>query len=192
LVDLDLGLINLARIAENLNEYQRFFLFLCPQMPILKNAVVNIEGIRNLAIYGIPKSFIAEHRHLAVDLVTCITKYPLAFKEKGKILYNYFAGPSDDDERFLFVSADQLYEFCVQAGCSFEEGLVITLVGQLTAYFTDIGYHPEIRGCVMDFCELRAHQILGLRSRNFCDECRNKLPDSELKIALEALLSWTY
>lgn len=192
LVDLDLGLTNLHSIAQGLNESQRFFHFMCPNMPSLGDAVVEIDGLSHLAIYEIPSSFIAEHRYLSVDLVSCLTKYPLAFEEGDNILYNYFAGPSDDDERFLFVSADQLYGFCGDAGRSFEEGLVHTTVGQLTAYFTNIGYHNQIRGCVMDFCKIRSKQIIGLKSRKFCDKCNSLLPDGELKSALHALLSWNY
>ena len=69
-------------------------------MPAIRNAVEPIEEVPHLAVYRIPSSFIAEHRYLAVDLVTCFTKYPLAFVENGELLWNYFAGQSDQDERF--------------------------------------------------------------------------------------------
>jgi len=192
LADLDLGLTNIKSIAQSLNEIQSFFHFMCPELPSVRQAVVEIGGLKNLAIFKIPSSFIAEHPYLTVDLVACFTRYPLAFEEGDKILYNYFAGPSDEDERFLFISTDQLYGFCKQAGRTFEEGLVHTLVGQLTCYFTKLGYHSDIRGCVMDFCEIRADQIVGLRSRKFCNACNHGLPDGNLKTALEALLSWDY
>jgi len=192
LVDLDLGLTNLKSVAQSLNEIQSFFHFMCPELPSVKRAVVEIGGFKNLAIFKIPASFIAEHPYLTVDLVACLTRYPLAFKDDNEILYNYFAGPSDDDERFLFISTDQLYGFCKRANRAFEEGLVHTLVGQLICYFTKLGYHSEIRGCVMDFCEKRADQIIGLKSRKFCDVCNNSLPGGNLKAALEALLSWIY
>ncbi len=192
IVDLDLGLTNLESIAQTLNTIQSFFHFMCPELPSVREAVVEIGGMRNLAIYKIPLSFIAEHPYLSVDLVACLTKYPLAFKEDNKILYNYFAGPSDEDERFLFVSTDQLYGFCRQAERTFEEGLIHTLVGQLACFFTKLGYHSEIRGCVMDFCERRADQIIGLETREFCEKCNQKLPEGDLKTALEALLSFRY
>jgi hypothetical protein len=192
LVDLDLGLTNLQSLAQSLNTAQTFFHFMCPEMPSIKEAVMEIGGVKHLAIFRIPQSFIAEHPYLTVDLVACLTRYPLSFLEDGQIFYNYFAGPSDKDERFMFVSTDQLYGFCKQAGRSFEEGLVHTLIGQLTAYFTKLDYHPEIRGCVMDFCEIRADQIVGLKERKFCDECNHGLTDKDLKSSVEALLSWNY
>jgi hypothetical protein len=40
LVDLDLGLTNLKPLAQMLNETQGFFLFTCPEMPSVKDAVV--------------------------------------------------------------------------------------------------------------------------------------------------------
>jgi hypothetical protein len=192
LVDLDLGLVNLRTIAEGLNGSQRFFHFTCPQMPSLTSAVQEIEGFPHLAVHRIPPSFIAEHRYLAVDLVTCLTKYPLAFIEDGQLLWNYFAGESSDDERFLFVSANQLYSHCRTAGRSFEEGLVHLILGQLTEYFTKIGYHYETRSCVMDHCMLRSDQIRGLKARRFCDECDEAMPQGDLKNALQALLDWRY
>jgi hypothetical protein len=191
-VDLDLGLTNLKSIAQSLNQIQSFFHFTCPVLPSVEKSVVEIGGFKNLAISRIPSSFFAEHPNLTVDLVVCLTRYPLAFEENDKILYNYFAGPSDEDERFLFVSTDQLYGFCKEAGRTFEQGLIYTFVGQLACYFSKVGYHPEIRGCVMDFCEKRRDQVTGLKSMAFCDSCNNLLPAGNLKSTLETLLSWNY
>jgi hypothetical protein len=191
LVDLDLGLTNLKALAESLNQAQGFFLFTCPKLPSVEEAVGKIEGLTNLKVYDIPASFFSEHPNLIVDLVVCLTRYPLAFEEHDTIIYNYFAGESDEDERFLFVSTDKLYGFCQQAGRSFEEGMVHSVVGQLMNYFTKIGYHKETRGCVMDHCKLRSDQVEGLKSRSFCSRCDQSLPNGELKTAIEALLSWT-
>jgi len=190
LVDLDLGLSNLKGLAQNLNATQRFFHFTCPELPSVNSAVTTIQGLKNLAVFRIPSAFFAEHPYLAVDLVACFTKYPLAFLENGKILYNYFSGPSETDERFMFVSSDQLYGFAKTAGCSFEQALVNLLVGQLVEYFTKTGYHDEIRGCPMDFCEVRANVIQGLREAKFCAQCHKQLKPDALGLACEALLRW--
>jgi hypothetical protein len=192
LVDLDLGLPNLKSLAEGLNQMQSFFLFTHPQMPSIAEVVGEIGGITNLKVFEIPSSFFAERQNLTLDFVCCLTRYPLAFVEDDRILYNYFAGESDEDERFLFISTDQLLVFCRQARRIFEEGLVHTIVGQLMNYFTKIGYHTETRACVMDHCEVRADQVRGLRSRKFCDVCDRSLPEGQLRTAIEAMLSWTY
>jgi hypothetical protein len=90
----------------------------------------------------------------------------------------------------MFVSSDHLYEFAKTAGCSFEQGLVNILVGQLVGYFTRTDYHDEIRGCPMDFCEVRANIIRGLKEAKFCPQCHQRLKPDELRLACEALLRW--
>lgn len=192
LLDLDLGLSNITSLAESLNQSQSFFLFTYPKMPSVMDAVGNVFGITSLKVFEIPSSFFSERHNLTLDLACCLTRYPLAFLEDDRILYNYFAGESDEDERFLFISTDQLLTFCRQARRTFEEGLVHSIVGQLMNHFTKIGYHHETRGCVMDHCRVRADQVRGLQSRKFCDVCSESLSKGELRTAIEALLSWSY
>lgn len=190
LVDLDLGLTNLSAIAQKLNAIQSFFHFTCPKLPSVEYAVEEIYGIKNLGVYKIQNSFFEDHRYLAVDFVACLTKYSLAFEGKSVILSNRMAGESDEDERFMFISTFKLNTFSREAGCSFEEGIVYLLVGQLVNYFTDIDYHPETRGCVMDFCGTHSDLVIGLKSRKFCDECSKRFPKGKLRQSIEALLSW--
>lgn len=190
LVDLDIGLSNLKGLAHNLNTRQGFFHFTCPELPSVNAAVKTIRGLKNLAVFAIPSSFFAEHPYLAVDLVACFTKYPLAFVQEGQTLFNYFSGPSDVDERFLFMSSDRLYEFTKTAGCSLEQGLVRILLGQLVAFFTNIGYHHETRGCPMDKCMLRIDQVRSLEAAKFCPQCEEQLKPEDFRSACHALLSW--
>lgn len=192
LVDLDLDLKNLRSVANQLNKVQDYFLFSLPKMPPLTDNIWEIEGVKNFHVSEVPASYISEHNHLETDLMACITSYPLAFYEGDKVLYNYFSGPSDLDERFLFLSADQLKKFTKQAGTKYEEGIVYMLVGQLICYFTTIGYHNETRGCVMDFCDNRVDIVKGFKQRTFCKECLSKLPAGEFKKAIELLLNWKY
>jgi TIR domain-containing protein len=190
LVDLDIGLSNLKGLAQSLNARQGFFHFTCPELPSVDAAVKTIMGLKNLAVFAIPSSFFAEHPYLAVDLVACFTRYPLAFVEEGLTLSNHFSGPSDVDERFRFMSSDRLYEFTKTAGCSFEQGLVRILLGQLVGFFTNIGYHHETRGCPMDKCMLRVDQVRSLEAAQFCPECEEQLKPGDFRSACHALLSW--
>jgi len=192
LIDIDLGLANLLQLAQELNRIQGFFHFTCPRIENVdraRNALLDIGGIRNLDVYGIPEPFFSEYSDLAVDLVACFTRYPLAFTDEY-VHYNYFSGPSATDARFMFVSANQLQLFTREAGCTFEQGLVYILVGQLVVYFTDIGYHEETWKCPMDFCRIRSEIIKGLKARAFCDKCAPRLKDKALHKALDALLLW--
>jgi len=186
--DLDTGLTNLQVISRRLNSIQNYFHFTCPTLPTVRNAIRIIDGFLNLAVQEIPDRFFTEHQYVNVDLITCLTRYPLAFEEDGNILYNYFSGSGEVDERFRFISTHQLYNFTKQAGCSFEKGIVYIIVSQLIAYFTDWGYHVETRGCVMDFCEQRAEMVGGLQAMRFCSLCDSMIQNLELKAALEAIL----
>lgn len=190
LCDLDIGLTNLKEFAQCLNSVQSFFHFTCPELPSVENAVEVIDGFKQLATYEIPSSFYTERIGLGVDYVACLTRYSLAFVEDGHLLYNYFSGSTDEDERFIFLSTDFLYEYCRKANRTFDEGLVHILVGQLTVFFSDLGFHSQIRSCVMDFCENRTDQIFGLTDAKFCSKCLRKLENTEYKDAVEALLAW--
>ena len=188
IADLDIGLTNLPQLAQRLNTIQSYFHFTCPYLPSIKNAVRAIGGYPNLDVHQVPASFYAEHQYLAVDLVACLTRYPLAFRDGDKVLYNYFSGPGERDERFMFISAHLLYEFTKQASCTFEKGIVYIIVSQLVVYFTDVGYHPATRGCVMDFCENRADIVKGLKSMKFCSWCEPQIQNPDFKEAVYAML----
>lgn len=195
LLDLDLGLTNLPELASGLNNCQSYFHFTAPRMANLsaaEAAVIAIEGQRNLSVYEIGHMFFAQFDELAVDVVGCFTRYPLAFVNRleRSVQSNYFSGPSNVDRRFVFISANQLRRFTQDAECSFEEGLTYILVSQLVVYFTDIGYHDETEECPMDFCQVRAHMIPGLKKRELCTYCTENIQDKDLLGALNELLHW--
>lgn len=192
LVDVDLGLKNMKRVVASLNKTQQFFHFTLPAMPALKNVYIKEEGLKNLFIPKVPRSYISKHRHMDVDLMACISKYPLAYDEGGYRYSNFFAVPSEKDKRFMFLSADQLQEFSAEAGTRYEEGIVYMLAGQLVDYFTDEGYHKETRGCLMDHCGNRRDIIQGFKKRKLCKACGKLLPKGALRDAIDALLRWKY
>ncbi len=188
IADLDVGLTNLPQIAWRLNSVQNYFHFTCPTLPSVRGAVRVIGGYPNLAVYEIPDSFFTEHQYLNVDLVVCLSRYPLAFEEDEHIVYNYFSGSGEVDERFRFISTHQLYEFTKEAGCAFEKGIAYIIVSQLVAYFTDWGYHQITQACVMDFCGDRGEMVKGLEAMRFCSICDEMIQNAELKEVLEAML----
>jgi hypothetical protein len=188
IADLDIGLTNLPNLAQRLNSVQNYFRFTCPVLPSITSAVRVIEGHPNLDVYEVPNSFYAEHQYLGVDLVACLTRYPLAFREGNRVLYNYFSGPGKKDERFMYISTYLLYEFTKQANCTFEKGIAYIIISQLVVYFTELGYHQETRGCVMDFCGNRTDMVVGLKAMKFCDWCEPMIQNPDLKKALDAML----
>ncbi len=188
IVDLFSGLINLTNIAQRLNRIQKYFHFTCPTLPSVDDAIHRIDNKPNLLVQDIPLSVYAEHQYLNVDLLACLSKYPLAFWENGQLLYNYFSGPSDIDSRFMFISTHLLYEFTKEAGCTFEKGIVYIIISQLVAHFTDWGYHQETKECVMDFCENRSDIVKGLKRMRFCEYCIPMIKNPDLRNALEIML----
>lgn len=196
-VDIDNDLPNLGKVIRVLNKAQRYFFFETVEMPKVRGALQMIDGLKNYNVSHIPQKFIQKNKHMGCDFMLCVTKYPLAFIEKDRkgndwILSNYFSGPSDYDERFMFVSTDQLDEMSERADRSFEEGVVYMMVGQLLAYFTDSEFHNATRGCVLDFCENRADIVKGFMKRTLCPSCSRKLPKGEMRDAIMWLLKWEY
>jgi hypothetical protein len=128
-------------------------------------------------------------QYLEVDFVICITKHPLAFERGDNIVYNYFSGPSRIDERFMFISTQLLDDFTRKANCSFEKGIAYIMLSQLVVYFSDIGYHQETRGCLMDFCRVRSDMVKGLTEMRLCDVCSSGIKNAGLKKTITAILS---
>lgn len=189
IVDLDNGLTNLPQMCRRLNSIQRFFHFTHPAARSNFDAVKEFDGDPNFTVTSVPPSFFEQRRYLNADLVACLTRYPLAFESDSLHEWNFFSGPSPVDETFMFMSTDMLYDFTREAGCSFEKGIAYIIIGQLFDYFTNIGFHEETRGCLMDFCEFRPDMKKGLREMKLCDECSQKVENEKLREAVHAFLN---
>jgi TIR domain len=190
IIDIDKGIGGIEALAAQLNSIQNMFYFVSPIFPVPEGAVTEIDGIDNFATYLLPSELYKKHGMLNVDLAFMATQYPLSFKEGENILYNYFSGPSDVDERFMFISLDQLYGFSKEASCTFEQAIINIIVGQLLVYFTNIGYHEKTMGCPMDFCEIRHNIVESLKKRTFCKVCLDRMKNPKLKSALQKMLAW--
>lgn len=188
IVDLDNGLTNLSQMCQRLNSIQRFFHFTHPAVRSNFDVIKEFYGKPNFTVTSVPPSFFEQRRYLNADLVACLTRYPLAFEEDNQREWNFFSGPSSVDETFMFMSTDMLYGFTREAGCSFEKGMAYIIIGQLFNYFTNIGYHEETKGCLMDFCGFRPDMKKGLREMKLCAECSGKVENEKLREAVQAFL----
>jgi hypothetical protein len=189
IVDIDAKIDNLSRLARQLNAAQSFFRFTIPAMPSFSGVYDREYSPTQFNVERIPDSYIEKHRYPEADLVVFLTRFPLKFSDKET---NYMSGPDPRDDRFLFVSTNKLKTYCREAKCSFEEGVVFLIAGQLVSYFSSIDFHDETRYCVMDFCEDLSDVVYGLIRRNFCNDCYAALPNNELKTAIHRLLNWRY
>jgi hypothetical protein len=189
IVDIDVGLTNLPEIAKKLNSIQSFFHFTNPTVALNQVPVKSFEDNSNFAIHELPHSFYEQEQYLNVDLLACVSKYPLAFETFDDIHFNYHSVPSDTNERFMFISAHLLYDFTKEADCTFENGIVHLIISQLLVYFTTLGFHEETRGCLMDFCEERSDLIEGLKENKLCTACLEKIENTDLRKAIIAILN---
>lgn len=191
IVDFDNGLTNLTQICRRLNSIQSFFHFNHPDISLRKRKPRLFDGVPNLYISSFPESFYEQKSdYLNVDVVACLTQYLLAFEDDGTVFWNYLSAPSQTDDTFLFISTNQLYEVSKQAGCTFEKSIVYNILSQLIVYFAaNLGFHKEVRGCILDFCTDRSVMVKGLKRMRLCDKCSAKMKNAELKAAVQALLS---
>jgi len=191
IVDLDNGLTNLPYVCSLLNSIQSFFHFTHPSITLRSKRPRSFEGSLNFDIDALPKSFYDEkHDYLNVDLLACLTKYPLAGTDDDLgHFWNYFSAPTRVDGTVHFVSTHELYEASKQAGCSFEKAVVYNIASQLIVYFaSDVGFHDQVRGCIMDFCEERSVMVKGLKQMRLCVSCSKSLKNNELRAAVLAIL----
>ena len=189
IVDLDGGLMNLREIAQRLNSIQKFFHFTCPSIALSYDAIRSFEGSPNLVVNLLPESLYEQKKYLNVDLVACLTKYPLAFEDGNQVEFNYFTGSSSIDERFMYISTNSLYEFVKKANVTFEKGIAFMITSQLLVYFTELRYHAETRACLMDFCETRSDIVKGLKEKKLCPQCLKRMKNVSLRKAVEAVLA---
>lgn len=191
LADLDNNISNLQLVANELNTIQDYFSFTISDLSLPHGAVGNIEGARNLKLYRLSRPFYSDAELLNVDQVICFTKHLLAFEEDDNIYFNYLCGPSEFDERFIFVSAAGMNKYARQAKIKYEMALVHQIVSQLAVYFFNIGYHDELRACPMDFTESHETIVPALKKGEFCKSCTKILKKNKrIYDAFVSLLNW--
>jgi len=187
LVDIDDQIPNSGPFVERLNNAQDYFFFSIQQMPSL-DVVHTIRGLPNFDVHRVPSSYYSERINLGVDMVACLTRFPLAFQVDHLVLSNYFSVPGERDERFIFISTFELSDYAHQAKRSFEKAIICSVASQLVMYFTDLGCHRDTRGCIMDFCERRADIVEGLKTLKFCSSCEPNVRNRDFYDAVQALL----
>jgi hypothetical protein len=190
IVDLDNGLANLPQVCHQLNAIQKFFHFSYPSLPYKHTALREFEGQTNLYVPALPRSFYSQKVLLNADLAACLTKYLLAFKEDRKTYYDYLSLPSDIDDTFLFITTHGLYEIAKKVGCTFEKSIVYHVLTQLLIHFaSDLGFHTEVKGCLLDFCDEHLWMIKGMKKMRLCANCTEGIENEELKDAVLAILA---
>jgi hypothetical protein len=191
ILDFDNGLTNLSGVCQRLNSIQRFFHFSHPSLAIKHKAVRRFGGSANLYLDALPKTLYGQKAEsLNVDFAACLTRYLLAFDEDSVTYYNYLTVPGTPDDTYLFISTNELYEAAKRAGRTFEKGIIYNILSQLIVYFAaDLGFHDEVRGCILDFCDDRSVMVKGLKAMRLCPKCSARIRNAELKRAVLAILT---
>ena len=159
----------------------------------MKETVIDTAEGKHRSISLLPKTYFSDHPHLEASLIVFLTKYPLALdKNKNYEDLNLFAVNVPANKRFLFVSTYELRSYCKKAYCTFEEGIVFLVIGQMAGHFLDIKYHTKTKNCVMDYCENRDDIVYGLIARSFCRDCELLFPENDVKSALLTILRWRF
>ncbi len=190
LVDVDASLRILPRMAKKMTELQVYFKFNTKQLVGTWPTTVPIGVLNNFAIHHLSTEFFAGNWCADPDLVVCLTSLPIAFLEDGSLYSNYFSAAHDELDRFIFISTASLEELAHQAGRTFEKSLMYLIVSEIVDYFTNIEYHEETRGCVMDECGLRNDLVKGLEMMSFCSECSNQITPKGVEQAVTSILQW--
>ncbi len=190
IVDFDNGLTNLPQICMKLNSIQNFFHFSSPRFSYEHGALREFEGTVNLYVPDLPTSLYKQKVLLNADLGVFLTRHLLAFVEHRKTYYDYLSLPSDVDDTFKFVTTHGLYEAGKKAGCTFEKAVVYHILTQLLIHFaSDLGFHTQVRGCILDFCEEHSWMIKGMKRMRLCRSCAKSVENADLKKAILAILA---
>jgi hypothetical protein len=190
IVDLDNGLANLSQICQRLNSIQKFFHFAFPGFSGKHKALRTLDGAANLYVPALSKSFYQQKEYLNSDLITFLTKHLLAFHDDGLTYFHHLSGESERDKTFRFISTHRLYEFTKQAACTFEKGMIYHILSQLLVYFAaNLGFHTEVRGCVLDYCKDHSWMVKGLKKMRLCPSCSEAIENKDLKKAVLAILA---
>lgn len=68
------------------------------------------------------------------------------------------------EDRLIDGSVPKRKGSAKRAGCTFEKSFVYHILTQLLIHFsTDLGFHPEVRGCILDFCDEHSRMIKGMK-----------------------------
>jgi hypothetical protein len=150
-----------------------------------------MDGLPQLYIPSLPKSFYDRIGPLEMDCVICLTRRLLAFEERDSVLYNYLAVRSPTDPRVLFISYTDLNAHARAANVTLDVAIAYLVTAELVNYFLDLGYHEQTRQCPMDFTEQHSDLVGGLRAGRFCHFCSRTLDKNRpFADAFKAMIAW--
>jgi hypothetical protein len=115
---------------------------------------------------------------LDVDVLACVVS-PMIMDyvdvEGTSLGWNFF---STARKGAIVVSAYDLRTYAARAKRPFEAALAsVVLASALCSVFAQVEYHPETRGCLLDYCENRDDIVLMLRKLHVCEQTLQQIPN---------------
>lgn len=191
LLDLAAQLKELPDIARSLSRVQSLFEFHAIKGQPTRAALTRREGRPQLDLDRLSGKFYDQFAPLSDDRIICHTNRFLLFERDGYEYFNYLGHESPVNRRVTFVSVYDLQKEAAEAGVSVPVAIAYSVVSDLSAFFLKTGYHRQTRSCPLDFTEIHADSVLGLRAGRFCSDCEKSLKqNSTLHVAMKALLRW--
>ena len=194
--DIDVYAGFLFRVLERLNESQRLFGFIRIEATVPMGLTLSGDRTRRLVADrggdfhdpDISSNVFAPdvleaskpmRKSLDIDVLACIVS-PLIMDyvdledEKSRLGWNFF---SSARKGAIVVSAYDLRAYAADAGRPFEAALTAVIVASaLCSVFSRVEYHPETRGCLLDYCENRGDIVVMLRKPVICEETLKQIP----------------
>jgi hypothetical protein len=187
LFDLASGSDYLNTVADGLNGVQSRFKFVARQGPAYRNAVHEVDGYPNFVIDEVPGEAFVQASPALDDVILAFVRQPLTSRAHGS---HFISAVGPQRERLHFISTAWAKKHASTARCTLAEVAVYEIVSRLVCEYTDLGFHSETRSCPMDYCRDQSERALGLRNRQFCKNCTERLVGYHLSATLQAILQW--
>lgn len=133
--------------------------------------------------YYFAESVRQQHR---LDVLIGLTPAMIAFTDINGPAWNYYAA---GQEAVSVVSTCDLREFSAQARRPYEAAIGMLVAAQVLALRNNLDYHPETRGCIFDFNEIRSDIVKSIRGMKIDPQCMCQFKDSEEGKAAQALIA---
>jgi hypothetical protein len=189
IVDIDTKVGFLPELVEEANQTQRYFEFKVAYLPFPTSTFGEHDEKAIMFIPKVEKYLATLTRDLGVHHVCCLTACRINDGETSNLLTVTARGNS----HVSVLSTFGLRGYAQTAKVSFPKAVLFLCLGAILVMDDrwDLDFHPETKGCLLDYCNELADMIQGLTHMKFDHpECRGKVKDQGELIAIDSLLAF--
>ena len=188
IVDIDTKVGFLPELIGKANQTQRYFELKVAYLPFPASTFGEHENSAVMFVPKVEKYLASLTGDLSVEHVCCLTACRLNDGETANLL----TVTASQNSHVSVLSTFGLRGYAQTANVSFPKAVLFLCLGAILVMDDrwDLDFHPETRGCVLDYCNELADMIQGLKHMRFDDsECRSKVRDGQELAAIDALLA---